>query len=64
MITFDGGTVTSFSRKQIVNAKSSTEAELIGVDEALPHLLQIWYILEEQDYAVKKQHTLPKQQKC
>ena len=39
MMTFRGGAVTSFSRKQKLNAKISTEAGWIGVDEALPQII-------------------------
>ena len=35
MMTFGGGATTS----QKMNSKSSTEAELIGVDKALPQIL-------------------------
>ena len=38
-MTLEQGMVTSFFCKQRVNEKSSTEAELIGVDEALPQIL-------------------------
>ena len=31
--------VTSFSKKQKLNAKSPIEAELIGVDDELPQIL-------------------------
>ena len=34
MMTFVKGAMTSFSWKQKINTKSSTEAELIGVDDA------------------------------
>ena len=34
IMTFGSGAVTGFSQKQKLNAKSSTEAELIGVDDA------------------------------
>ena len=40
MMTLGGSTITSFSRKQRINTKSSTEAELVGVDEALPQIYQ------------------------
>ena len=33
------GAITSFSRKQKINASSSTEAELIGLDDASPQIL-------------------------
>ena len=55
------GAVTSFGRgwliqkssKQKLNTKSSTEAELVGVSDYLPHC--IWYrnFLEHQGYLLK-----------
>ena len=36
VMTLGEGAVMSFSRKQKLNAKSSTEAELVAADEALP----------------------------
>ena len=39
MMMLGFGAVTSFSCKQKLNAKSSTEAELIGVDDACPQIL-------------------------
>ena len=39
MMTLGKGTLISFSRKQKLNAKSSTEAELIRIDDALPQIL-------------------------
>ena len=42
MMTLGGGTVSSFSRKQKLNGKSSTEAELIGMDDALPQIYKTY----------------------
>ena len=39
MMTLGKGNVISFSRKQKLNTKSSSEAELIGIDDALPQIL-------------------------
>ena len=39
MMTMGSGAITSFSRKQKINGKSSTEGELIGVDDTLPQIL-------------------------
>ena len=38
-LAFESSVITSFWRKQKINAKSSTEAELIGVDDAIPQVL-------------------------
>ena len=52
LMTFGKGSVTSISRKQKLNGKSSTEAELIGVDEVLPQILWTRYFIESQGYEV------------
>ena len=61
-MTFGQGAITSFSRKQKLNAKSSIEAELIGVDDALPQILWMRYFLEQQGYGYQK-HFISRQQK-
>ena len=53
IMTLGGGAITSFSRKHRINTKSSTEAELIAVDNA-PQILWTWYFLEEQEYTIEK----------
>ncbi len=40
----------SFSWKQKINTRSLTEAEHIGVDDALQHILWWRYFLQEQGY--------------
>ena len=52
MIAFGSGAVTSFLQKQKLNAKSSTEAELIGVDDAMPQILWTLYFLKHQGYDI------------
>ena len=54
MMTIVGGAITSFSRKQKLNAKSSTETKLIGIDDALPQVLWTQYFMEVQGYKVKE----------
>ena len=44
------GLVLSMSKKQKLNMKSSTEAELIGADDALPQMLWTKYFIEAQGY--------------
>ncbi len=44
------GMMITMSRKQKINGKSSTESELIGVDDALPNILWTKYFLECQGY--------------
>jgi hypothetical protein len=46
------GAVYSTSKKQKLNTKSSTEAELVGVDDVLPQALWTTYFMEAQGYGV------------
>ena len=46
LMTFGHGAVTSFSQKQKLNTKHSTEAELVGVDDALPEVLWTLSLME------------------
>ena len=39
-------------KKQKVNKKISTEAELIGADDAMPQMLWTRYFLEAQGYGI------------
>ena len=48
------GAVTSLSRKQGMNTRSSTEAEVVGADEAVGSMLWSKLFLEEQGYPVKQ----------
>ena len=47
------GAITSISAKQKVNTRSSTEAELVGVDDAMGPVLWTRYFLEAQGYEVR-----------
>ena len=51
---FDKGAVISVSRKQKLNTKSSTEAELVGVDDISKMILWTKLFLEEQGYGIEK----------
>ena len=44
------GATYSTSKKQKLNTKSSTEAELIGIDDVLPQALWTKHVLEAQGY--------------
>jgi hypothetical protein len=44
------GAMYSVSKKQKLNTKSSTEAELVGIDDVLPQGLWTKYFLEAQNY--------------
>ena len=46
------GLVLSMSKEQKLNTKSSTKAELIGADDALPQMLWIKYFIEAQGYGI------------
>jgi len=46
------GSVLSMSTKQKLNTKSSTEAELVGVDDAMPQILWTRYFLTAQGYHI------------
>ena len=57
VITFsntDGGAPITISRKQRLNTKSSTEAELVAVDDVSTLVLWTKLFLEEQGYEVVK----------
>ncbi len=47
-MSFDQGMALSYSWKQNINAKSSTEAELVGVDNPLGYILWAHYFMQEQ----------------
>jgi hypothetical protein len=44
------GAAYSTSKKQKLNTKSSTEAELVGIDDVLPQAIWTKYFLEAQGY--------------
>ena len=50
MITMGMGAITSLSRKQKLNTRSSTEAELVAVDDCMSQVLWTKYFLEAQGY--------------
>lgn len=54
VITFGIGAALSMSTKQKINTKSSTEAEIVGVDDSLPFNIWCLYFLREQGYRSKK----------
>ena len=47
------GSVYSTSTRQKLNTKSSTEAELVGVDDVMPMIVWTRYFLEAQGYEVQ-----------
>ena len=46
------GSIISISKKQKLNTKSSTEAELIGADDKMSQMLWTGYFLEAQGYGI------------
>jgi hypothetical protein len=46
------GSVYSSSTRQKLNTKSSTEAELVGVSNAMSQILWTWYFMEAQGYGI------------
>jgi hypothetical protein len=52
-LSFGLGMALTFCRKQKLNVKSSTEAELVGVDDGLPLVLWTRHFLQEQGYNMK-----------
>ena len=46
------GSIFSFSKKQKLNTKSSTEAELVGVDDLTPQIMWTKYFLEAQGQTI------------
>ena len=53
-MTMGKGTMIPVSKKQRLNTKSSTEAELVGVDDVSVYVLWTMLFLEEQGYKVEK----------
>jgi len=52
VMTMGRGSAISLSTKQKINTKSSTEAEVVGVDDGMPMVLWSRNFLEHQGYAV------------
>ena len=52
-MTMGKGAITSVSRKQGMNTRSSTEAEVVAADEVVGPMLWTKYFLEAQGYPVK-----------
>lgn len=54
LMTFGTGAVQSISRKQKLNTKSSTEAELVGADDVSTLMLWTKLFMEAQGYDIDK----------
>jgi hypothetical protein len=53
-MTMGQGAITSISRKQGMNTRSSTEAEVVAADEVVSLMIWTKLFLEEQGYPVKE----------
>jgi hypothetical protein len=53
MISLGRGSIIGMSKKQKLNTKSSTECELVGVDDASPQMLWTRYFIEGQGYSIE-----------
>ena len=54
VMTMGGGAMQTLTRKQKLNSRSSTEAELIGVDDAITQVLWTKLFMEAQGYPIEK----------
>ncbi|CAJ1938572.1 unnamed protein product [Cylindrotheca closterium] len=54
VMTMGGGAMQAMSKKQKLNSRSSTHAELIGVDNAITQELWTRMFMEEQGYPIEK----------
>ena len=54
VMTMGQGALQSMSRKQKLNTRSSTEAELVGADDVVSQMLWTQLFLEEQGYLIEK----------
>jgi hypothetical protein len=52
-MTLGAGTITSISSKQKVNTRSSTESEMVGLDDGISKILWSKLSIEEQGYPVR-----------
>ena len=52
MMSLGRGAVMSFSRGQKLNVRSSTECELVGINDAIPPIMWGKYFIEAQGWTV------------
>ena len=52
--TFRKGVIQSLSKKQKLNTRSSTEAELVGADDVASQILWTKHFMEAQGYMIKE----------
>ena len=63
VMTYGGGAIISMSKKQKLNTRSSTEAELVGADDAATMILWTKIFLESQGVEISS-NTLYQDNKC
>ena len=54
VMTMGGGAMQTLTRKQKLNSRSSTEAELIGINDAITQMLWTKMFMAEQGYPIEK----------
>ena len=52
-MSFGKGSVYSMSRKQWINTKSLTEAEMVGIDDGMLLVIWTWNFILVQGYKIK-----------
>ena len=57
-LTLGHGSVLSISSKQKINTKSSTEAELVGVDDAMTFVMWMKHFFESQVKSINEESPL------
>jgi hypothetical protein len=53
-MSMERGAMSSMSKKQKINTRSSTEAELVGADDAMPQIMWTKYFIEAQGHGISK----------
>ena len=53
VMTYGQGAIQAISRKQKLNTRSSTESELVGVDDALTPIMWTRLFMEAQGYKIR-----------
>ena len=53
-MTYGQGAIQAISRKQKLNTRSSTESELVGVDDALTPIMWTRLFMEAQGYKIRE----------
>ena len=54
VLSLGNGAICASSKRQMINTKSSTEAELVGMNDVMPQISWTHYFLDAQGYPVLK----------